>query len=1002
MIGIIDQMTAKPQGCSKCPLFNAKLVSGAGVRPASVLFLGSNPPSWGGLFTDNGGKILKHIISKLKAENPEDKSVLDMSAKSYMMYSACCPGKAVNEVIDTCKANVSGQMLSMADPKVIVALGREACHFLGIQGNITDVRGTVHEVTLGNKKYKAIPTLPLATLDASPGLFDIVKNDILKAAKAADNSRLDDIDVPSLMASYAIPYKLEEAIAVLEEYCNYSAPGKAIENTMMALDFETTTLYPWNRKGRIIAISGSVGPGKAFSVLVDHRDSKYKFKEIAPYVIKLLQSKHPKAWWNYKYDYSMARFCLIDRIQDLINSDPSYTKVLESVIGRPFEDIKRNGPINNSRWDGMLGEHMLHEDKKGFYSLKEVVVEHFPSLVGYEDKLTTLFNDKLSAAKQNAINSAFEVQLHNCLGNKVIDDRRIVLDDLPEEIEEIAAYIKAKVSLLKKQVKNKKNTTEVKNNIEALISVYSNIGDSYKEEIAYTKAALSSLHTAIVSKGIDPTKEIVTYEDIDIAVMLPYAAIDADLTWRISTLQRAKAIKEDPIKKAESESRPAMITLMDLHYIPLTEVLAEMQVEGVRVNTKFLKDAREVLDAKAAELEEKILNLVKSDLGRDIEVSDINSSQAMADLMVAGYGLPKYKETESGAVSTDRDTMSKYSDLGNLVAKNVLEYRDVAKARSTYVEAFLELSEFDGRIHGAIHLNGTATGRASSSNPNLQNITASIAGFNIKEAFIPTDTSFTNGYESRLCEKYNWTKDEELVMVDIDFSGAEIRGLTAYVKDSALINALEKNLDIHSWIASVIFSEDYDTINKLRKTDDRYNQMRQKAKTIVFGLIYGISNVGLADRLAITTEEADSLMFTFFTRFPKIAEYIESTKTKITKECILRTPTGRARRFPMVQMGGQFQSRNHRQGINYLVQSFCAEIVLRVINNLRKNIHSIRGRLVLTVHDSIVMEIPESNISMLKEFLFQNVDLFIKQNFKELPVNMPYDIKIGKSYGGAE
>jgi DNA polymerase-1 len=178
--------------------------------------------------------------------------------------------------------------------------------------------------------------------------------------------------------------------------------------------------------------------------------------------------------------------------------------------------------------------------------------------------------------------------------------------------------------------------------------------------------------------------------------------------------------------------------------------------------------------------------------------------------------------------------------------------------------------------------------------------------------------------------------------------------------------------------------------------------MRQKAKTIVFGLIYGISNVGLSDRLTIDVSEADELMDTFFSRFPKIKQYIDATKIKVSKEGILRTPTGRARRFPLAQMGGQFESRNHRQGVNYLVQSFCAEIVLRIINNLHKNLHKIRGRLVLTVHDSIVMEIPKSEVDNLRSFLKQHIDSFISDNFKQLPVAMPYDIKMGRSYGEAE
>ena len=1007
MNGIIDQMIAtKPQTCKGCPLYSStKMEVGNGVRPCSVLFLGSNPPPWGGLFTDNGGKILRLIVNQLYSENPGNKAMLDLKAKHYFMYSVCCPGKVVNDVVDKCRNSVSLNNLLMAQPKVVVALGREACHMLGLSGNITDLRGTIREASIAGVKIKVMPTLPLATLDESPGLYELVKNDIRKAAIEANGELTDEIVIPELLAGYKTPLDLSEAIEVLEKYSTYSAPGKSVANSLMALDFETNTLFSWNKKGRILAVSCSVGPGDAFAVLVDHRDSKYKFKDIAPYVAKLLGSKHPKTWWNYKYDFSMAKWCLTRMVRELLEDDTSYAPVFESAAGITLKEFFET-PIVNTRWDGLLGEHMLQEDKKGFYSLKEVVTEHFPSLTGYENELHKLFDQKVEIRRDKEISRYFDkLDSNKCEGVEVLSNSPI--DNLEESTNllDIPDILATKLKELKALAK-KKTTSELdKENLAKQIEVYANYAASVKEEISYAKASLSSWYTSIVNSAssmCDPRRELTTYEDIDIAVMLPYACIDADLTWRISMGQKVRCVKEDPLSREQATGRPAMIRLMDSHYVPLTEVLAEMQREGVRLDKDYLRENLQRLSTESIELEEKIISKVKDDLGFEITTTAINSHAAVANILIGGYGLPVQKKTDSGASSTDRDTLEKYSEMGNEVAKMLLSYRDIAKASSTYVSAMLELADYDGRIHGAIHLNGTATGRASSSNPNLQNITSSIAGVNIKKAFIPTDTSALDGYEKELCEKYQWYKDEELVMVDIDFSGAEIRGLTAYVKDESLINALEKNLDIHSWIASVIFNEDYDTVNKLRKTDDKYHQMRQKAKTIVFGLIYGISNVGLADRLSIEVDEADKLMDTFFTRFPKIKKYIDDTKILVSRECILRTPTGRARRFPMAQMGGQVASRNHRQGINYLVQSFCAEIVLRIIANIHKNIWQIRGRLVLTVHDSIVMEIPKCNIDSVKPFLNANVDKFIFNNFKQLPVNMPYDIKIGRSYGEVE
>ncbi len=999
-------MTTKPQSCVGCPLYSGtKMEVGNGVRPASVLFLGSNPPPWGGLFTDNGGKILRLIINQLYSENPGSKAMLDLKAKHYFMYSVCCPGKAVNEVVDKCKNSVSLNNILMAKPTVIVALGREACHLLGLQGNITDLRGTIREVSLAGVKVKVMPTLPLATLDDSPGLYELVKNDVRKAALEANKEQLDEIIVGDLLAGYKTPTDLQGAIEILNKYSTYSAPGKAIGNSLMALDFETNTLFSWNRNGRILAVSCSVGPGEAFAVLVDHRDSKYSFRDIAPYLAKLLMSEHPKTWWNYKYDFSMATWCLTRMVIEVVNSDPTYASWFELQSGIPIAKFLEK-PINNTRWDGLLAEHMLQEDKKGFYSLKEVVTEHFPSLTGYEDELHRLFDAKVQERREAEISRYFlSTAGNNCEGVAYVESTPLDNLEYTTNLMDIPDIISSKLKDLKAALKKKSTAESAKVKIKVTIEVLENYLASTKEEISYAKASLSSWYTTMVNSAssmCDPRRELTTYEDIDISVMLPYACIDADLTWRISMEQKVRCVREDPLVKEASSGRPAMIRLMDSHYVPLTEVLAEMQREGVRLDKEYLRENLQRLTEESIELEERIISKVNLDLGLEITTTSLNSHAAVGNILIGGYGLPVQKKTDSGASSTDRDTLEKYAEMGNEVAKMLLSYRDIAKASSTYVSAMLELADYDGRIHGAIHLNGTATGRASSSNPNLQNITSSIAGVNIKKAFVTTDTSAISGYEKELCDKYGWVRNEELVMVDIDFSGAEIRGLTAYVKDEALINALERNLDIHSWIASVIFNEDYDTVNKLRKTDDKYHQMRQKAKTIVFGLIYGISNVGLADRLSIEVDEADKLMDTFFTRFPKIKKYIDDTKILVSRECILRTPTGRARRFPMAQMGGQVASRNHRQGINYLVQSFCAEIVLRIINNIRKNISGIRGRLVLTVHDSIVMEIPKDNVPLLKDFLKQNVDDFIKANFKQLPVSMPYDIKLGRSYGEAE
>ena len=140
----------------------------------------------------------------------------------------------------------------------------------------------------------------------------------------------------------------------------------------------------------------------------------------------------------------------------------------------------------------------------------------------------------------------------------------------------------------------------------------------------------------------------------------------------------------------------------------------------------------------------------------------------------------------------------------------------------------------------------------------------------------------------------------------------------------------------------------------------------------------------------------------FFKRFPKVKEYIEGTKAKVVREGVLRTPTGRARRFPLAKAGGSIAAASQRQGVNFLVQGFTSEIVNRVLINLHKYIHEVRGRLMITVHDSIVFELPKQNLHMLDSFFKERVRDFIRKEFPMVPVELPYDVEVGPTYGEAK
>jgi len=984
-----------------------------GSKPASVVILMDSPPPWATVpLAGRDGDMMKSLLTRAAKVDPTGLSS-KLKASCFYMYAVSCASRVNSSVklLRTCADNVGYSQILSSGASTILAFGPKALSFLGVKSLHSHVRGTVIEVTIGKKDFKVLPTFGLSKMFESVGVVDVACGDIAKAAKIAFGHPLDNIDVPELLANYDIvppltPYKprpkdLEDAIAIINEYCEYSSPGKTVANTMMSLDFETTTLFPWNSEGKVIAISACVAEGKALSLYVFHKDAPYSFGGIIPYIWKLLQSPHAKTWWNYKFDYGIAKHILVRQTKQAISQHLGLKGIIEEVVGKPLEDIFSN-PVNNTRWDGMLAEHMLDEDKKGLYSLKKVVLEHYPSLAKYEEPLV----DQLNSVSSNIEADLLSKAMTNTIGSRK-SLSPLGSDDLESELEDIKETSKK----LKKMNRLKSTPANQKMVIEATLAMLSNRAKYIKKVKNSVSKILRTEFSNITGKSrIDPYHEKVTFEMVDPNIMIPYAAIDADLTYRLSSMQRIKAWREDPKSKADAEGRDFMMNLMSKHYIPLTEVLSDMQVEGVRIDRAYLIEQSAILKDRELKLKGDLLDKISNDLARPRENIVLNNPSDLANIMIAGYGMPSLKKTETGAHSCSNEVLAEWAKT-NPIAQTILDYRSAAKGRATYLDNLLLLSSYDGRVHGNTNANGTATGRLSSSNPNLQNQPPTIAGVPIKKAFVPTDTSSTaNEVERKLCAKYGWSVDEELCVVDLDFAGAEVRGLTVYARDPGLLDALNKGLDMHSWVASIVFEQDYEAINTARQkdkvvqtdADKKLVTLRQQAKAIVFGLIFCIGPNKLSMQLGITPDEAIGLMNMFFARFPKVEEYISGTKRKVKSDGILRTPTGRARRFPLAFMGGSVGSSCQRQGVNYLVQGFTSEIVCRTLINLHSRLSELNGRLLLTVHDSIVFEMPASKLEELPKFLESAVRDFIKQEFPIVPVALPYDVEVGPSYGEAK
>jgi DNA polymerase-1 len=380
----------------------------------------------------------------------------------------------------------------------------------------------------------------------------------------------------------------------------------------------------------------------------------------------------------------------------------------------------------------------------------------------------------------------------------------------------------------------------------------------------------------------------------------------------------------------------------------------------------------------------------------------------LGNIIFGYYGLPVLEETERGEPSLTDSVLQRYhKEHGNSVAMLVSKYRKLNKALSDFVEKLDYLSGYDSRLHGNIHLNGAKTGRTSSSDPNLQNITERVvitetddtkSEYVIKKIITaspindPSNPGWSKGLPREyFMDKYRWQDGEKLVVVDADLSGAEVKVMTRFAPDPGLIQALTDGFDAHSWITSEIHGIPYEDVQTKRKLDTeegkRLDNLRGGTKAVVFKILYG------------GEPEDQALKELIFRRFPGIPKYLEEVRRAVHREGKIFTPNGRARRFPLVKVDRWVASRNERQAINYNIQSYCSDIVLNMLVNLASNMHEIRGRLMLTVHDSVVFECPESEVSKLPDFLQRHITDHIASEFPDIPVPMTFGYKLGWNYG---
>lgn len=392
--------------------------------------------------------------------------------------------------------------------------------------------------------------------------------------------------------------------------------------------------------------------------------------------------------------------------------------------------------------------------------------------------------------------------------------------------------------------------------------------------------------------------------------------------------------------------------------LPLIYSLNRMEKEGIRLDATSLKEYGLMLKESIEKLEKDIYTQCNVEF-------NINSPKQLGEVLFEKMGLKGGKKTKTG-YSTSADVLEKLKEE-NPVIKDILEYRQLTKLKSTYADGLINYVEADGRIHGTFNQTITATGRISSTEPNLQNIPIRMPlGSLIRKVFIPK---------------------ENCVFVDADYSQIELRILAHMSEDESLIEAYNSGMDIHSITASKVFNVPLEQVTK---------QQRSNAKAVNFGIVYGMSAFGLSQDLSISRKEATEYINQYFETYPKVKEYLDNIVAFAKEKGYVKTLFGRKRPIPELKSSNFMQkSFGERIAMNSPIQGTAADIMKIAMINVDKRLQqeNMKSRIVLQVHDELLVEAYKDEVDKVSEILSQEMS-----NAANLSVNLDVDVNVGDNW----
>ena len=466
-------------------------------------------------------------------------------------------------------------------------------------------------------------------------------------------------------------------------------------------------------------------------------------------------------------------------------------------------------------------------------------------------------------------------------------------------------------------------------------------------------------HKPISFKEVAGTgKKQISFNKVPIKLATQYAAEDADVTFRLYTFFRERLDKEKLLK------------IYELFEKPMVNLLSQMEIEGIKINSSFLKELSKKFDNKIKKLEKEIFSIAKREF-------NIGSPKQLGEILYNELKIAKIKKTKKGGFATSAAVLEDLAFTGHKLPRIVLDWRQLTKLKNTYTDALPEhLNAKTNRVHTSFLLAATTTGRLASSEPNLQNIPIKTEdGKEIRKAFIA---------------------ERNHSLISADYNQIEMRILADIADVKELKKAFKNNEDVHSLTASQVFDI---PLNKIDK------ETRRRAKAINFGIIYGISQYGLAKQISVSNSEAAEFLKSYFKKFPEIKDYMNATINFCRKSGYVNNIFGRRCYITGIN-DKNYNVRNfqERAAINAPIQGSAADIMrlamIKITSEFEKN-PNYKTKMLLQIHDELVFETPQDELEKIVPIIKKNMLDASSSEHHQFTIPLTVDINSGNNWGEA-